>query len=94
MTTYTNVALTIIVVLLAAITTKLYFPDFGPRDTERAPTRGDFASLGEIEDIDERRERRWLLDSRIPLVWVAGGAIDAKVTGGYLTVDGEVSIVD
>lgn len=94
---YTNVVLTIIALLLAAIVGKLYvheLQDVGPRLTP--PTRGDFLAAREIEDTDTRSERTRILRERAPLVWIAGGSADVSGSSVEVTntvsVSGEVSV--
>ena len=88
---YANVILTVIAVLLAAITAKLYLPgtqQFGPRIG--FPTRGDLAAATEIKDAKIKAARMDELKRQMPVVWIRGGDID--VSGSTVTVDGEVEI--
>lgn len=84
MTIYKNVILTVIAVLLGLVLVELKEP------TQQFPTRGDFADLREITDATLRQERRKELIADMPVVWVDGG--DIEISGGNVTVDGEVSI--
>jgi len=100
---YQNVMLTLIVLLLAAITVKLYAPPGNPLGPPLAPaTRADFAAANKIKNYPMRAATIKELKARAPVVWIQGGdvdvtgevAIDGGVTidGGNVTVDGEVSI--
>lgn len=80
---YTNIALTIIMVLLCIIATK-------PRP-EPFPNIGDFRAIAQIENDEAKREKHLQLMSRIPLVAVKGGEVE--ITNSSIEVTGEVSIV-
>lgn len=68
-----EVLLSIIAIALCAIAIKLIF--FGPS------TRGDMVAISKIQNADERKVAIESFVSRIPVVWVRGGDIDATVTG-------------
>lgn len=85
---YQNVVLTIIAVLLGAIVAKLYIPSaqhIGPRTS--FPTRAELMAAGKAGDTDQVR----LLNSQAPVVWLAGGSVDAEITN-TVGVTGEVAI--
>lgn len=80
-----EVLLSIIAVAMCAITVKLIF--FGPS------TRGDMATIGKIQNADERKAAIESFMNRIPVVWVRGGDIDATVTGS-VDVSGSTVEID
>lgn len=94
---YSNVVLTVIALLLAAIAAKLYIPAaqlLGPQIA--GPTRGEAIAARKLNDPDLRRARLEELRSRTPVVWVNGGDIDVSGSvdvDNTVEVEGEVSIV-
>lgn len=84
LTIYKNAVLTAIAVLLALVLVELRKPQ------QQFPTRGDLAALRSITDAAQRQEMRSKLVADMPLVWVEGGNVE--ISGGNVTVDGEVSI--
>ena len=95
--TYTNAMLTVISLLLSAIVAKLYFPaanEIGPQIA--LPVRGDISAARKIKDPILRKKQLELLNSRLPIAWVAGGDIDASGSevkiDGTVEIEGEVSI--
>lgn len=93
---YTNFILTLITLLLAAITAKLYLPAaqlVGPQLS--APTRGDILAASKLNVPQLRQARLEELKSRAPAVWVNGGNIQVYGTvdvDNTVEVEGKVSI--
>lgn len=94
---YTNAVLTVIAALLAAIAAKLYVPalqEVGPRLSPF--TRGDVVAARQIENAEARRARFKELREGAPIVWIAGGDVDASGStvevSNIVRVQGEVSI--
>jgi hypothetical protein len=88
---YSNVMLTLIVLLLGAIVAKLYVPaaqQIGPQFA--APTRGEALAARRIPDPAQRKAAIDELRSRAPSVWIEGGDVD--VSGSDVTVSGEVTV--
>lgn len=65
-----EILLSIIAIALCAIAVKVIF--FAP------PTFGDFRALAQIQDAEEKKNRRVSLISRTPVVWVRGGSMDVS----------------
>ncbi len=80
----TNSLLAVIAALLCAILLKLNEPQ------RMVTTRGDLMALRAISDPAAKRERARELMDLTPVTWIEGGSIE--VSGGYITVDGEVSV--
>lgn len=94
---YTNIILTVIALLLAAIAGKLYIPalqEVGPRLSPH--TRGDFIVARQIKDAKTRQSRLKVLREGAPLVWVAGGDLDVSGSSvevsNTVDIEGEVSL--
>ena len=90
MTTYQNIVLTLIALLLAAIVAKLYIPAaqmIGPQLSP--PTRGEVLALRAIKDPKIREEKFNEIRQRAPAVWVNGGKITIE---GTVEVDNTVDV--
>lgn len=94
--TYHNILLTIIALLLVAIVAKLYLPAAQNVGAQISPpTRGELITALKIADPKLRRARFDELRSRTPTAWISGGEIE--VTGevevtNTVEIEGDVSI--
>ena len=104
---YTNVMLTVIALLLAAIAAKLYFfapNQFGP--SLIFPRQGDFLALRDVTDRDTQLKEVAKIVGTLPVTIVRDGNVEVQgtvdVSGSSVTVDsgtvtvegGEISIVE
>lgn len=90
---YSRIALTILAAASLAIAVRLW--------VDRPVTHGDWSRLKNIADPQERAEAADKLLARTPTVYVRDGlvtidnvqsTVDVNIEGGFVTVDGAVSI--
>lgn len=94
---YTNVMLTVIALLLASISAKLYFftpNQFGPSLV--IPRQGDFLALRDLNDRDAQSKEAAKIVRALPVTIIRDGNVEVRgqveVSGGNVTVDGEVEV--
>jgi len=87
---YTNVLLTVIAILLAAIVAKLYVPALQEVGTRLSPiTRGEFFAARQIKNANVRQAKLKELREDTSMIWVTGGDVEVSNT---VQVEGEVTI--